>query len=93
MRNHAFESDGTFFDIVAQRVTDPADRKQLEKLAATYRSLAKREKPFPLSRYEFWQRRAEECRTLVDQFKNETCRAQLERLAETYERMAGTYRT
>jgi len=40
------------------------------------------------SRADLWRDRAEQCRTLSDQFTNWSCREQLNRLAETYERMA-----
>jgi len=35
-----------------------------------------------------WHARAEECRTLADCFTDPTCRRQLRKLAQDYERMA-----
>src|SRR5262245_13760118 len=93
MSYRGFESDAAYFEIVAHQSSNAADRKELRKVASTYRSLANRRvRPSWQSRQDHWRKRAEECRTLSEQFKNEACRAQLVRLAETYELMAGTYR-
>jgi hypothetical protein len=93
MPDYGFESDAAFFDLVARQSKDPADQNQLRKVADIYRGLAKNGVPgcsplFTKSRAELWRDRAEECRTLSDQFKNQACREQLKRLAEAYERMA-----
>ena len=42
----------------------------------------------PLTRAERWKARAEECRTLADSSSDPICRAQLTRLAQTYDQMA-----
>jgi hypothetical protein len=42
----------------------------------------------PVTRAERWKARAEECRTLADCFTDPTCRGQLRRLAQSYDRMA-----
>ena len=88
MTDRGFESDATYFEIVASQSKDSTDRRHLREVAKTYRSLSKNGKaPLLLSRREHWAHRAEECRTLADQFRNETCRTQLQRLADTYELM------
>jgi hypothetical protein len=88
MVDRGFDSDAAFFDIVAGQSANPTDRSALKEVAKTYRSLSKNVSPKPLlSRREHWAQRAEECRTLADQFCNPACRAQLRRLAETYDMM------
>jgi hypothetical protein len=90
MVHPGFESDASFFEIVAGRAKNPGDREELLKVAVTYRELAQTEQPLPFgcSRADFWSKRAEKCRTLADTFKSTACRDQLRRLAETYEYMA-----
>jgi len=93
MSDRAFESDAAYFDLVARLSKDPTDQIELRKVAEVYRSLAKHGLPgrsplYMKSRADLWRDRAEECRTLSDQFTNWSCREQLNRLAETYERMA-----
>src|SRR5262249_25484420 len=87
MPDYGFESDASYFDLVARQSKDPADQDQLRKVADIYRGLAKNGVPgrsalFTRSRADLWRDRAEECRTLSDQFKNHACRKQLNRLAE-----------
>lgn len=94
--DRGFEGDAAFFDIVAEQATDAADRKELHRVADTYRSFsASFEMPpkFNRTRADGWRFRAEECRTLAEQFVNETCRQQLERLAAAYDKMAASYDT
>src|SRR5262245_13828009 len=93
MSDYGFGSDAAYFDLVARQSKDPADQDQLRKVADIYRGLARngvpgRSPPFTKSRADLWRDRAEECRALSDQFKNQACREQLKRLAEAYERMA-----
>jgi hypothetical protein len=93
MSDYGFQSDAAYFDLVARQSKDPADQDQLRRVADIYREMAKNGVPgrsplFAKSRAELWRDRAEECRTLSDQFKNEACRIQLNRLAEAYEKMA-----
>src|SRR5262245_16003878 len=88
MTDRGFESDAAYFEIVASQSKDSADRRHLREVAKKYRSLSKNSRaPLIRSRREHWQHRAEECRTLADQCTNETCRTQLQRLADTYEMM------
>jgi hypothetical protein len=88
MVDRGFDSDAAFFDIVANQSKNPIDRRALKEVAKTYRSLSESVSPGPiLSRQAHWAHRAEECRTLADQFRNPACRAQLRRLAETYDTM------
>jgi len=92
--DRGFRSDAAYFDLVAAEARDPSDRRELRKVANTYRTLAEQWGPrqrlvLHRTRRELWLDRAEECRTLSDQFKNESCRRQLQRLAEAYEMMAG----
>lgn len=88
MTDRGFESDATYFDIVADQSKDAAERRHLREVAKKYRSLSKNGKAALFrSRREHWQHRAEECRTLADQFQNEACRSHLQRLADTYEMM------
>jgi hypothetical protein len=89
MSHHGFESDAAYFELVAQ-AADPADRRHLRQVAATYRSLAKNGKHVACSRREHWSDRAAQCRTLLEQFKHPECRTQLQRLAETYDLLAET---
>lgn len=91
MPHNGFESDAAFFDVVAAQARDAVDREELRQVASTYRSLAQLNRsPAAQSRRDHWRKRAEECRTLAEQFRNRTCRAQLTRLADTYELMAET---
>ena len=92
--DRGFRSDAAYFDLVAAEARDPSDRRALRNVANTYRTLAEQWGPrqrlvLHRSRRELWLDRAEECRTLRDQFKNDACRHQLQRLAEAYEMMAG----
>jgi len=88
MVDRGFDSDAVFFDIVASQSKDLVDRRALKEVAKAYRSLSKSALPQPiLTRREHWAHRAEECRTLADQFRNPACRTQLRRLAETYDMM------
>jgi hypothetical protein len=88
MTDRGFESDAAYFDIVARDARDPADRRYLREVAKKYRSLSKNGgASVTRSRREHWRHRAEECRTLAEQFTNATCRTQLQRLADTYDMM------
>jgi len=88
MADRGFESDAAYFEIVASQSKDPSDRRNLREVAKKYRSLSRNAKmPLLVSRRQHWQHRAEECRTLADQFTNAACRAQLQRLADTYDMM------
>ena len=88
MTDRGFESDAAYFEIVAGQSKNPSDRRHLREVAKKYRSLSKNGKaPLLLSRREHWQHRAEECRTLADQFTDAACRSQLQRLADTYDLM------
>jgi hypothetical protein len=94
MANADFESDANYFDLIAERAEQPADRKELLKVADTYRGLAKTEQELPLgsSRADNWKRRAEKCRTLASTFSSDVCRNQLNRLADAYEKIATAHR-
>jgi hypothetical protein len=85
---NGFDCDAAYFDLAAANAKDKQDRKDLRKVAVTYRTLAKNHTTFG-TRREHWIKRAEECRTLADQFQNEACRIQLIRLADTYDLLAG----
>lgn len=85
---NGFECDAAYFDLIAANTADKQDRKNFRRVAATYRALAKETTTLG-TRRDHWAKRAEECRTLADQFQNETCRAQLYRLADTYDILAG----
>jgi hypothetical protein len=87
MLDRGFESDAAYFDIVASQSKNPSDRRHLREVAKKYRSLSKNGGTVIRSRREHWQNRAEECRTLADQFSNDACRTQLQRLADTYDMM------
>lgn len=86
--DRGFESDATFFEIVAGQSRNSSDRRELLEVAKTYRALSKgaTKQPFK-ARRDHWAARAEECRTLAEQFRNPVCQAQLQRLADTYEMM------
>ena len=88
MTDRGFESDAAYFDIVASQAKDADERRHLREVAKKYRSLSKNGSASLIrSRREHWQHRAEECRTLADQFSNAICRTQLQRLADTYDMM------
>ena len=74
-------------------------RQRLLEVARFYRSLAGIIPGMPtgyktndvglrVTRAQRWHARAEECRTLADCFTDPTCRRQLRKLAQDYERMA-----
>jgi hypothetical protein len=95
-----FASTAVYFERLAQKEVRDDDRRQrLLEMARFYRSLAgiipgmpegykSNGGGLPLSRAARWHARAEECRTLADCFTDQTCRGQLKRLAQDYERMA-----
>ena len=85
----SFEGDAAFFDAAASRAGNPDDKVELHLVAETCRALGKLDLPetAPLPA-ERWRFRAEECRTLADQFSNAECRQQLTRLAATYDYFA-----
>jgi hypothetical protein len=89
MSYHCHDSDAAYFDLVAQ-TADPKERKQLREVAAAYRAMAKQPQPDFSSRRQHWSHRAATCRTLSERFEHPACRAQLLRLAETYELLAST---
>lgn len=89
IRRNAFQSDAAFFELIAREAASAEDRKHYRKIAATYRALSKEETTGE-TRHDHWHKRAEECRTLADQFQHEACRAQLLRLAGTYDMLATT---
>src|SRR4051812_30911332 len=91
MAEPAFEGDAAFFDVVAQSTDNREHARQLRQVAEKYRTLARNGHSLRRSRREYWLDRAEECRTLSDQFQSPVCREQLARLAESYEIMASTY--
>jgi hypothetical protein len=88
MPDRGFESDAAYSDIVAKQSKDPIDRRQLRQVARKYRSLSKNGGALLVrSRREDWQHRADQCRAPAIEFSNLACRAQLQRLADTYEMM------
>jgi hypothetical protein len=85
-----FENDAAYFEIIAQQQLDSAVRKELLEVAAAYHRLASTKGGSLVgTREERWRKRAEECRTLAEQFQNEKCRAHLLRLATSYDLLAG----
>jgi len=86
-----FEGEAAFFDYVADKASNPADQAELHRLADEYRILDRRADLLPahkLSRTDAMRSRAEECRTLAEQFRNLECRKYLEGLASTYDHLA-----
>src|SRR5215510_6461327 len=79
---------------------DEDRRCRLLEVARFYRSLAQiipvmpngyknnKDGGLAVTRAQRWHCRAEECRTLADCFTDPTCRGQLTRLAQDYDRMA-----
>ena len=92
MEDIGFRGDAAFFDIMANQAIAETDRLELRKVADTYRQLARLNSVVPCrTRAEGWRFRAEECRTLAEQFTNAQCQAQLQRLATTYEKIADSH--
>jgi hypothetical protein len=95
-----FASTAVYFERLAQKETRDDDRRErLLQVADFYHSLAGiipgiphgymiNDVGLPVTRAERWKARAEECRTLADCFTDPTCRGQLRRLAQSYDRMA-----
>jgi len=92
-----FASTAAHFEALARKARDQDQQQRLLQVAGFYRSLAQIVPALPagfqwaaggLSRAERWKARAEECRTLADYYTDPTCRAQLTRLADGYDRMA-----
>ena len=92
----AFQGEVAFFDHIADRAPNPADQVELHHVADEYRTLETRTYLLPaykLSRADALRFRAEECRTLSEQFKNPECRKYLEGLARTYDHLAESRET
>jgi hypothetical protein len=89
MSTSGFANDAIYFQLLANRSTNDVLRHDLHEVAERYRLIA----PAPLSPSPkdpaHWTFRAEECRTLADQFHSHFCRDQLYRLAATYDALAG----
>jgi hypothetical protein len=95
-----FASTAIFFERLAkQEKRDSGRRQRLLEVAGFYRALARiipgmpdgyknSAAGLPLTRAQRWHARAEECHTLADCYTDQTCRDQLRRLAQDYERMA-----
>lgn len=94
-----FSSTAGYFIRRADRARDEAERERLLEVAEFYRSLASITPGLPSgfklngalpvnSRVQRWKARAEECRALAEHFTDASCRGQLARLAETYDRLA-----
>lgn len=73
---------------MATKATDPGDQDELHRLADTYRKLAQDQPIVERSKALECRLRAEECRTLSEQFHNDHCKGQLGRLAVTYDALA-----
>ena len=92
----AFEGEAAFFDHIADRALNPADQTELHRVADQYRSLdtlAHQLPPHKLSRSDALRFRAEECRTLAENFRNPECRKYLAGLAKTYDHLAESSET
>jgi hypothetical protein len=92
----AFEGEAEFFDHIAERAGNPADGAALHGVADEYRALDRLTPLLPpenLSRSAAFRFRAEECRTLADQFSNPECRKYLMGLAKTYDHLAESSET
>lgn len=92
----AFEGEAAFFDHIAERALNPADQAELHRVADHYRALdtlADRMAAPKLSRSDAFRFRAEECRTLAEQYCNAECRKYLAGLAKTYEHLAESSET
>src|SRR5262245_26098493 len=87
--DNGFKSDAVYFDLIAKQSLDRTERAALRKVASTYKALAATWSILH-TRREQWLKRAEECRTLADRFSNEVCRAQLLRLADSYDILAAS---
>jgi hypothetical protein len=92
----AFEGEAEFFDHIAERAGNPADGAELHRVADEYRALDRLAPLLPpekLSRSAAFRFRAEECRTLAEQFSNPECRKYLAELAKTYDHLAESSET
>jgi hypothetical protein len=94
-----FATTALYFENLAGKARDDEDRKRWLEVAGFYRSLARIVSVAPpgfntskgaprLTSAERWKARADECRALADHFNDPTCRAQMTRLAQGYDRMA-----
>jgi hypothetical protein len=84
-----FAKDAAFFDILAAQSANRFSRSDLHEVAERYRSISRTQCSEDISDPAHWVFRAEECRTLADQFQTLVCREQLFRLAATYDVLAG----
>src|SRR5262249_36510543 len=100
MSDHSsnFARAADYFEGRAFRSRDPAQRRCLRDVADFYRSLARITVGLPkgfningtpyLDRNRRWEARASYCRALAEQIGDHDRRAQLLRLAETYDQLA-----
>jgi hypothetical protein len=94
-----FAGTAAYFEKLAQRTREFEQRERLLEVAEFYHSLAQiaprmptgfshKSGVVPLTRAERWKARADECRALADGFADPSCREQMARLAQTYDRLA-----
>jgi hypothetical protein len=77
MARNGFQKEAAFFDLLAAQATDPLVRQRLLQVSDHYRPLPHEEFSGDLSNRAHWAFRAEECRTLAEQFRTPDCREQL----------------
>jgi len=95
-----FSETAAYFDLRAKKARDGQDQQRFLETAGFYRALARITPALPLGykppqskpngspRADRWRARADECRAIAQGMRDESCRAMLARLAETYEGMA-----
>ena len=90
-----FADKALHFKKCASKARDEGARQQFGDAAEFYRELAAIAPDFPprfpggkIWHGSRWEKRAEECRTMAEYFKDPTTKAMMNRLADTYEKMA-----
>src|SRR5262245_59742430 len=91
-----FAATASDFEERANRARDEEAKAHVIEIGVYYRKLAGSAPDFPpgfdgsksRSRTDRWRERAEACRAMAEHFKDCTCRDQMNRLADTYDKMA-----
>ena len=91
----SFAAKALHFEQCAKRAREEDSRQRFQEVAGFYRKLAGIAADFP-PRFpggKIWhgtrlEKRAEECRTMAEYFTDPTTKAMMDRLADTYSKMA-----
>ena len=91
-----FAATAALFEKRAREARDPDTKRRFVEAARFYRQLAGIAPEFPagfksnghVGYADRWKARADECRAMADHFADPNCRAQMMRVADSYDRMA-----